>query len=116
MCIAALGTFCTHTPVTAKASLRNPHSTYSQAVQHGVDEVAVKRIRSLSPTMAQLRTFHNEVDCLRRLCHRNIVQVGEKDSVLSDRALNGQIMKCLLSCLKSSSNPRHTDFRLLPTP
>ena len=35
----------------------------------------MKRIRSLSPTMAQLRTFHNEVDCLRRLCHRNIVQV-----------------------------------------
>ncbi|KAK2075706.1 hypothetical protein QBZ16_001815 [Prototheca wickerhamii] len=45
-----------------------------KTVQHGVDEVAVKRIRSLSPTMAQLRTFHNEVDCLRRLCHRNIVQ------------------------------------------
>ena len=51
------------------------HTTIRQALQHGVDEVAVKKIRSLSPSLAQLRTFHYEVDCLRRLCHRNIVQV-----------------------------------------
>ena len=51
------------------------YKTIQQALQHGVDEVAVKKIRSLSPSLAQLRTFHYEVDCLRRLCHRNIVQV-----------------------------------------
>ncbi|KFM24056.1 Serine/threonine-protein kinase CTR1 [Auxenochlorella protothecoides] len=42
--------------------------------QHGVDEVAVKKIRAERPTAAQLRTFHYEVNCLRLLCHRNIVQ------------------------------------------
>lgn len=40
-----------------------------------MDEVAVKKIRAERPTAAQLRTFHYEVNCLRLLCHRNIVQV-----------------------------------------
>ncbi|KDD72070.1 protein tyrosine kinase, partial [Helicosporidium sp. ATCC 50920] len=41
---------------------------------HGVDEVAVKRVRTDRPSKTQLATFHHEVHALRHLCHRNVVQ------------------------------------------
>lgn len=39
-----------------------------------MDEVALKRIRADNPTPTQVRVFREEIDLLRRLNHRNIVQ------------------------------------------
>ncbi|KAL6772273.1 hypothetical protein ACKKBG_A29590 [Auxenochlorella protothecoides x Auxenochlorella symbiontica] len=45
-----------------------------KGLAHGVDEVAVKRIRAEQPSPAQIKVFRDEINCLRRLNHRNIVQ------------------------------------------
>lgn len=55
---------------------QHPTLNAPQGLAHGVDEVAVKRIRAEQPSPAQIKVFRDEINCLRRLNHRNIVQVG----------------------------------------
>ena len=67
----------THHPAPPSPTPPPTHPTppKPQALMHGVDEVAVKRIRSPAPSPSDLATFHHEVAVLASLRHRNIVQV-----------------------------------------
>ncbi|EFN52644.1 hypothetical protein CHLNCDRAFT_138527 [Chlorella variabilis] len=52
------------------------HCSTATGLMNGVDEVAVKCIKAEVPSDAELATFHQEVQLLAGLRHRNIVQAS----------------------------------------